>query len=314
MVRGNFESPSFPILIVTYNRADTFSRLLSTLTIEGKRELFVFCDGPRNKADEAEQEQIFSAARRCESVSMKRSKRNMGCKRAVEAGIDWVLNQREAVIVLEDDLLPHADFLPFCDRYLVEFWDDFRVQQVSGSNGLGRLAGLLSGSRAFFSPVPNVSGWATWRSRWQRYRQAGVEDQDLLREKMHERWALYGLRRRWNEIVESARESSEGGLDSWAYPWAAWGIGNGLATIVPPANLVEHHGFDDRATHSREGRFVPSRALPRKVGEPKFERPDFLHEKVVNLLDTTWWVRNHYREMIAKRLGKILSTRKLDLR
>ena len=295
-----------PVLIITYNRAETFSQLLSTLLRQGDREIFVFCDGPRNKTDKAQQEKILSQARKYESVSVKKSTKNLGCKDAVEAGIDWVLSENEAVIVLEDDLLPHADFLRFCDRNLFDFRDDFRVQQISGSNRLGNLARLLRGSRAVFSPVPDVWGWATWRSRWQRYREAEALSYGLLLEQVPERWAAYGLQKRWNEIFWGARECFEGRMDSWDYQWAAWGIVNELATVLPPANLVENHGFGAGATHTGKGRFVHMRAMPQRLGEPKFERLDLLYEKIANTLDTVWWIRHHPKEIVIRKLGKIL--------
>ena len=43
---------------------------------------------------------------------------NMGCKRRVSSGLDWVFEQAEKAIVLEDDCLPNDDFFCSAKRYL----------------------------------------------------------------------------------------------------------------------------------------------------------------------------------------------------
>ena len=306
MVETLEQAKSFPVLIVTYNRADTFRKLLSALAPAGNREIYVFCDGPRNNTDKSQQVEIFSAAGQNGSVVLRRSPVNLGCKRAVEAGIDWVLGGAEAAIILEDDLLPHADFLAFCDSNLHRFRDDLGVQQISGSNGLGKLGRVILGSRTLFSPVPNVSGWATWSSRWQEYRAAPGRLEGRIAKQAPGKWARYGLEQRWREIIERAEDSFDGKIDSWAYPWAAWGITNELATVVPPSNLIEHHGLDARATHTSEGRFVQYDALPGAIKEPKSKKISFGYERLVTFLDIIWWVRRHPRQIMQRKFSQFM--------
>ena len=37
---------------------------------------------------------------------------NMGCRRRVSSGLDWVFDTVEQAIILEDDCLPHPELLP----------------------------------------------------------------------------------------------------------------------------------------------------------------------------------------------------------
>ena len=174
---------------------------------------------------------------------------------------------------------------------------------------MGRFGRVFSGGSLIFSPVPNVSGWATWDSRWRTYRAGSTDDYRTLSSQIPKTWIRYGLRKRWKEILENAADSSEGALDSWAYPWAAWGIVRGLATVVPPENLVEHHGFDSRATHTSEGRFVRSRPLRSRVRGVTFKSPSLLYEKTTHMLDIVWWAKKHYRKILRRKLTAALSGR-----
>lgn len=294
------QGDSSPVLIIAYNRADTFSNLLASLSFDCERRIYVFCDGPRNQLDKAQQRQMIAEVKKHRTAILRTSEKHLGCKVAVETGIDWVLGLHPTVIVLEDDLLPHPDFLAFCDSKLLEFRDDHRIQQISGSNALGHWSRVFTRGRLIFLPVPNVSGWATWRSRWSPYREKTKYGQVTLGASVTREWTRYGLSQRWNEIMEQAKESLEGRLDAWDYPWAAWGIGKGLATIVPPVNLIEHHGIGNRATHTKEGRFVSSRGLPSMPRKRDLTRIEFEYERIGLLLETFWWIRRKIRRGLAQ--------------
>ena len=43
---------------------------------------------------------------------------NMGCRRRVSSGLDWVFDTVEQAIILEDDCLPDPSFFRFCEELL----------------------------------------------------------------------------------------------------------------------------------------------------------------------------------------------------
>ena len=299
--------PKFPVLIITYNRADTFARLLDSVANDGYRHIYVFCDGPRSEHDRLQQKLIVEHLTGYQQVRFRQSPVNLGCKEAVESGIDWVLGHHSGAIILEDDLLPHSDFLAYCDENLTKFEHDPRIQQVSGSNVLGGASAAFYRHRLIFSPVPNVTGWATWRTRWENYRDEARLGNIFLQPEPPEIWKRYRLKRRWEEIRGGAARSMEGRLDSWAYPWAAWGVRHHFGTVVPPVNLIEHHGLDDRATHTSEGRFIRVSDVPVRSSVSAFRRLDFSYEKLGAMLDSAWWLWRHHPQIIREKLRQFRS-------
>ena len=72
----------------------------------------------------------------------------MGCKMAVSSGISWFFEQEEEGIVLEDDIVVHPDFFPYCADLLERYRHDTRVWCISGNNfhnGQWRGDGTASG-------------------------------------------------------------------------------------------------------------------------------------------------------------------------
>ena len=50
------------------------------------------------------------------------------------SGLDWVFEQVETAIILEDDCIPHEDFFPYCDALLERYATDERVWVITGNN------------------------------------------------------------------------------------------------------------------------------------------------------------------------------------
>ena len=59
---------------------------------------------------------------------------NMGCRERIPSGLDWVFEQVEEAIILEDDCVPHPSFFRFAEELLCTFRYDDRVMLISGMN------------------------------------------------------------------------------------------------------------------------------------------------------------------------------------
>jgi hypothetical protein len=215
-------------------------------------KLFVVADGPRpDRVGEAEKCAATRAiAERvdwdCE-LRTNYSEVNLGLKQRIAGGLDWVFEQVDEAIILEDDCVPHPSFFRFCAELLERYRDDPHVFTISGNNfqfGQRRGAGDY-----YFSRYPHVWGWATWRRAWKLY--------DLQMRQWPEVTAAdwsYALPNStavsyWNYLFQKTYE----GLDSWAYAlvFAAW-LHRGL-NIHPNVNLVSNLGARGDATHGDNG-------------------------------------------------------------
>jgi len=225
-------------------------------------QLFIIADGPRpGHPTDAERCAAVRAIVEqvdwpCE-VHRDYADANLGLKRRVSSGLDWVFGQVERAIVLEDDCLAHPDFFRFCDTLLDRYANDERVAVVTGNNFQN---GRRRGDGAYyFSKYNHCWGWATWRRAWRHYQgdlpfwpqwQASAAWRAQTRDKVERAY--------WQAIFD---RMYAGQIDSWAYPWTASLWYHGGLTATPSVNLVSNIGFGKDATHTTAANSVLA-ALP----------------------------------------------------
>jgi hypothetical protein len=241
-----------PVAFIVFNRPDTTERVFAEIAKARPPKLLVVADGPReNRAGEAEK----CAATRtiieqvdwdCE-VLTNFSDRNLGCKRRVSSGIDWVFEQVEEAIILEDDCLPDPTFFRYCQELLERYRHDRRVGIISGDNfQFGR---RRNDDSYYFSKYVHIWGWATWRDRWAGCYDVSMAKWPCIRE---EGWLadMVGNEREaafWNKIFERVYR---GEIDTWDYQWVFANWVEGRSTVLPATNLISNIGFDANATHT----------------------------------------------------------------
>src|SRR4030067_809654 len=115
-----------PVAFLIFNRPDTTESVFREIARAKPEKLLVVADGARpEKAGEAEKcEQarriISSVDWDCE-VLKNYSDVNLGCKRRVSSGLDWVFETVEEAIILEADCLPDPSFFTFCEVLLEKY-------------------------------------------------------------------------------------------------------------------------------------------------------------------------------------------------
>lgn len=268
---------SKPVALIVFNRPELTRLVLDAVRRVRPPMLLVVADGPRAHR---EGEASRCAATRavielvdwpCE-VLQDYSNVNLGCRRRVSSGIDWVFSVVDEAIILEDDCVPNPTFFRFCEELLDRYRDEERVMSIGGTSFH---ASPASSASYCFSRFPHVWGWATWRRAWRRYdvdieRWPEVRDANELRNVIP--WPTD--RRRWTSILNRLHR---GDIDTWDYQWAfAIWIHGGLS-IVPEINLVSNVGFGDDATHTTVPTHLsarPAAALPFPLRHPAMLQPD----------------------------------------
>ncbi len=246
-----------PIVLIAFNRPDLLQRQLETLHEYSGRTIFAIIDGPRpNRPDDVENvrlvlEQLDSLKQRF-ILHKLTSDTNLGVYKRIKSGLNWVFEQTEQAIILEDDCLPGPGFIDFTDEMLDRFADAEDIYSVSGTN----LFPLLNTDRLryFFCRYHNCWGWATWARAW---RKLLVErDEWLTLRKSPEFNRLFPnprARLYWRHILD---KTYSGEIQSWFYRWmlTCW-VNNGLA-VVPGANLISNLGSGDAATNTASSPFM----------------------------------------------------------
>ena len=244
-------SLSTPVAFIIFNRPDTTERVFEAIRQAKPLKLLVVADGPRlDRPDEVEK---CTATRAiidrvdwdCE-VLINYSDINLGCKRRVSSGIDWVFSQVEEAIILEDDCLPAASFFQFCQTLLEKYRHDDRIMMVSGNNF--RPEDNRVKDSYYFSKYASIWGWATWRRAWQHYdvdmsSWREFRDRGLINVVCHEPLEAEC----WLKILNDVTENS---IDTWDYQWVYTCWQQSGMSIMPTVNLISNIGFRDDATHT----------------------------------------------------------------
>lgn len=259
------DSKLAPVALFVFNRPQLTSKVYERIRAARPSRFLVVADGPRSTRPEEEQlcratrEVVSSPDWPCELLT-NFAPENLGCRRRVSSGLDWVFQQCSEAIILEDDCIPCASFFDFCSEMLSRYRDDTRIMHVSGDNYQdGRRRGNAS---YFFSRYPLSWGWASWRRAWCYY------DVNISL------WPT-AYKERWLEsILDSSKEVCHweaifdrlyrGQIDTWDYQWVFTNWRHGGLSILPNENLVTNIGVGPDATHFKEGHStlgIPTREL-----------------------------------------------------
>jgi hypothetical protein len=243
-----------PVAFFIFNRPNVTRRVFDRIRNAKPSTLLVIADGPRGIHQE-DQEKCRQVTEIVDTgvdwpctVLKNYSETNLGCRKRVSSGLDWVFENVESAIILEDDCLPDPTFFPFCEELLLRYQDDERIMMISGDNF--QFGKTRTKDSYYFSRYAHIWGWASWRRAWRHYdahmqNWPYIRDSELLRSILPESKALA----RWKKIF---RLTFAGVFDTWDYQWvfACW-INNGLS-ILPQHNLVSNIGFGTEGTHTSE--------------------------------------------------------------
>ena len=242
-----------PVVLLIFNRPNTTQQVFNAIRNAKPTKLMVVADGPRLEQPEdiekckAAREIIKRVDWNCE-VSINYSDVNLGCKKRVASGLDWVFNTVEEAIILEDDCLPHHTFFRFCEELLEYYRHDNRIAVISGANfQFGRKRTDYS---YYFSRYNHCWGWATWRRSWQ-YFDFNMQLWPELRDGnwLHDILEDSRLVPYWTRIFQS---TYEGSINSWAYRWTFSCWVQSQISILANVNLISNIGFGKEGTNTKK--------------------------------------------------------------
>jgi hypothetical protein len=271
MMDGEF---GVPVVLMMFNRPEHTRAVFDRIAAVQPRRFFIIADGPRPDRPDDVRKCLESRAVldrvdwHCD-LHTNFSDINLGCARRISSGLDWVFNQVDRAIILEDDCVPDPSFFPFCAKLLERYEDDRRIRTISGNSFL---SGMTRTHWSYhFSNFHGIWGWATWRRSWQKVDLAmrqwpEVRDGGWLVDMVGDRRAA----RFWASRLDA---TYEGRITSWAYRYlfSCW-LDHCLA-VAPNRNLVQNIGFGQEATHTGDGRSYmeyPAQPMPFPLIHPPF--------------------------------------------
>jgi hypothetical protein len=252
-----------PVALFVFNRPEQTRRVFRAIAAARPSHLLLVADGPRtNRAGEDRlcdevKRSISSVDWPCK-VETNFSNENLGCRRRIISGLDWVFSVVEEAILLEDDCIPDPSFFPYCSELLERYRNCEQVGLISGYNPIA--SPLPSDASYFFTRMVLIWGWATWRRTWMKYDEYMSAWPTIKDDVLRSIWPDRRYRLYWETIFESMHRGV--GPDTWDYQLVFTSWAKHWLNIIPRRNLVENIGFGEDATHTKKEN--PLSAVPAK--------------------------------------------------
>lgn len=279
-----------PVLLIVYNRLTPTKQVFSQIRKVKPQKLYIACDGyKKNKAgdqtkvEEVRQWLLGAVDWKCQ-IATSFAEENRGCKYGVAHAIDWVFENEEEAIILEDDIVADESFFWFCQDMLERYKEDERIMTICGHKAVWDFP---IDDDYFFTAFGPVWGWATWKRAWNYFDNEMIKWPYFKEKKILAQ--LYG-KDSATSLTESLDLTYSKKLNSWAYAWDLARIINSGLGILPKTNLIQNVGYGSDATHS-SGR------------EPDFHRSslDLPVKPVENVIRNWEYDRMHAKKFVSSR-------------
>ncbi len=293
-----------PLLFIVFNRPEATRQVFAAIKKLQPSQLFIVADGPRNEDDESKCVEVRRIVSDidwdCQVKTLFRDT-NVGVKLAGSGAIDWFFSQVEQGIILEDDCLPDQSFFWFCQELLDKYKNNDRIWHISGNNWQKHHID----DSYYFSQIPHIWGWATWRRAWQYYDIAIKDFPRFTQEhKIKQLFPSKIFQLFWQDVF---RKNYLGQDNGWDFQWAFAMFDRGGLAIHPQVNLISNIGFSREASHSFDpassfaGRPIKTLSFPLKHPTKIIidERADNLVMK--KNLGATWY--NFGLKQLLKKIG-----------
>ena len=112
------------LLLIIFNRPDFTTQLYNRLKVLKPTKLYIVSDGGRTNNEQLMIEasrKVFKDVEWPCTIKLNYSDCNLGLRKRIVSGIDWAFGMEEKLIILEDDCIPHPDFIPYCEAMLEKY-------------------------------------------------------------------------------------------------------------------------------------------------------------------------------------------------
>lgn len=235
---------NIPVVLFVYRRPDILWQVLDCLRADRVSLLHIFSDGPRDASVAAEVAAVRSLIRSvdwCECAVVERSV-NLGLGVSVKLGVSAILQQYQAAIIFEDDLISVPGTYRYLSSALRHYESDPRVMSVTAWTH-PRIIPPDVGVNPYFDGKGECWAWGTWARAWE-----GMDDPAIaiMQECLESGVDIehYGT-----DMPKMADEAERRNL--WAVGWFYHHIRRKGLCMRPPWSLVDQICWEEsRSTTS----------------------------------------------------------------
>ena len=239
-------------MILAFNRPSLFRECLDAIAGKIDCKIYIHVDGPRKIKKQFDSnkiqmiKQIIDEYENKFTIKTYFQNANLGIRHSVPFAINWVLNENDSIIVVEDDLIPSVHALNFCMNSLVLYRENPYIGCVAGYSNSNLDFGKRDDSDVHLSIFPESYMWATWRHKWAYYSDTIYLKNSLkklskfldIRDwKFMLIWQIRAWQARWNIV------------DTWAYRWVFSLWQQKMFCVIPNHRISVYKG-NDEGTHT----------------------------------------------------------------
>lgn len=197
---------------------------------------------------------------------------------SLKGAIDWLFDNEEQGIILEDDCVANAPFFQFCDYYLDKYKQCQNIAFITGDNYYENFK-----PNNFDHIVTNtffMFGWATWRDRWKECDfnlDAGIEINNGILDGYYENKKILKF---WKKYYTPKLVSFLNRTHCWDYIFALNCIKKHQYGIAPIDNLVRNIGVFGAHSSSEIGTNAYHRILDVDFYPFNGSKPNIAHNSI----------------------------------
>ena len=244
-----------PLVVFVYNRIEHVRKALISLdqnTLASDTDLYIFSDAPtlgksndvENVAKVRDYIHSFKENSQFKSVHIFEKDEHKGLAASVISGVSEIISKYGKVIVVEDDLVCHQNFLNFMNNALNKYESYEKVWSISGHTR--DLPILKTYPEDVYVAYRGDSwGWATWKDRWEKVDWEVTDYQEFLGNSFRKKQFIRGGK----DLLQMLEDQRNGVVDSWAVRWNYAESKENCYTVYPKKTFVYNIGFDGSGTN-----------------------------------------------------------------
>jgi GR25 family glycosyltransferase involved in LPS biosynthesis len=288
-----------PVIFFGYDRPLHTYKALEALkknTLASKSTLYIYVDGPKVEATQAQIERInevkiiVQEEKWCGEVFYYFSKTNLGCKSSIISGVTEVINRHGSAIIVEDDIITSEHFLQYMNTCL-SFYASYRsVFSIAGHTlPLHQLTKPDDYNYDLFAyPRVFIWGWATWENRWNLIDWEMEKAAKLLNNKN----IIEAFSRGGDDLLTILKDQFITGVDNWDIQVNLASFIHNCVSIVPFKSYVNNIGLDGSGVHCGVGQGI-NHDLSQSISNPKLLDIIYVDKRIINTVSNIYTYHNY---------------------
>ena len=235
------------VLLIAFGRIDYARKTFEAIKTAKPSKFYFYTNAGRpDHPDECKRNEIVKAMAKevnwpCEFKTWFREE-PVGVLDSIRLAIDWVFQNEEKAIIMEEDCVGAPAWFTFANEMLDKYADNDRVWMIGGSNyaeDCNPFNYSYHFSRNFF-----INGWASWRDRWKKVDWDSLDFLSILKEGVIDSYYPTKRQRKYHRsnILRNAKAIEQN--KCWDFCFWYTAVANNAYSIIPAYHLVQNIGIE----------------------------------------------------------------------